>query len=134
MQLESIQPAESNKACSRRDRRITPAPRASSDLAASPTPSVPADPLNQPGPKPAGQVTGTIYGYRVHGPYEPEAGHRFNPNKLLIDPYAKGLVGTIEWNPALFGYKMETGDDLTFDGRDSASYTRRSRVIDPAFT
>ncbi len=77
---------------------------------------------------------GTIYGYRVHGPYEPKAGHRFNPNKLLIDPYAKGLVGSITWNPALFGYKMETGDDLTFDERDSAPYTRRSRVIDPAFT
>lgn len=77
---------------------------------------------------------GTIYGYRVHGPYEPENGHRFNPNKLLIDPYAKGLVGSITWNPALFGYKMETGDDTTFDERDSAPYTRRSRVIDPAFT
>ncbi|WP_336490093.1 glycogen debranching protein GlgX [Methylobacterium nigriterrae] len=77
---------------------------------------------------------GTIYGYRVHGPYEPEAGHRFNQNKLLIDPYAKGLVGSITWNPALFGYRMETGDDLTFDERDSAPYTRRSRVIDPAFT
>ncbi len=77
---------------------------------------------------------GTIYGYRVHGPYEPEAGHRFNPNKLLIDPYAKGLTGSITWNPALFGYKMETGDDLTFDERDSAPFNRRSRVIDPAFT
>ncbi len=77
---------------------------------------------------------GTIYGYRVHGPYEPKAGHRFNPNKLLIDPYAKGLVGSITWNPALFGYQMETGDDLTFDDRDSAPFTRRSRVIDPAFT
>ncbi len=77
---------------------------------------------------------GTVYGYRVHGPYEPKAGHRFNPNKLLIDPYAKGLVGSITWNPALFGYRMETGDDLTFDERDSAPYTRRSRVIDPAFT
>ncbi|MGV7032618.1 glycogen debranching protein GlgX [Methylobacterium symbioticum] len=77
---------------------------------------------------------GTIYGFRVHGPYEPENGHRFNPNKLLIDPYAKGLVGSITWNPALFGYKMETGDDLTFDDRDSAPFTRRSRVIDPAFT
>jgi len=77
---------------------------------------------------------GTIYGYRVHGPYEPKAGHRFNPNKLLIDPYAKGLVGSITWNPALFGYKMESGDDTTFDDRDSAAYTRRSRVIDPAFT
>ncbi|WP_375465638.1 glycogen debranching protein GlgX [uncultured Methylobacterium sp.] len=77
---------------------------------------------------------GTIYGYRVHGPYEPEAGHRFNPNKLLIDPYAKGLTGSITWNPALFGYRMETGDDLTFDERDSAPFTRRSQVIDPAFT
>ncbi|AWN35630.1 glycogen debranching protein GlgX [Methylobacterium radiodurans] len=77
---------------------------------------------------------GTIYGYRVHGPYEPENGHRFNPNKLLIDPYAKALVGSITWNPALFGYQMETGDDTTFDERDSAPYTRRSRVIDPAFT
>jgi isoamylase len=77
---------------------------------------------------------GTIYGYRVHGPYEPENGHRFNPNKLLIDPYAKGLVGSITWNPALFGYKMESGDDTTFDERDSAPFTRRSRVIDPAFT
>lgn len=77
---------------------------------------------------------GTIYGYRVHGPYEPTAGHRFNPNKLLIDPYAKGLVGSITWNPALFGYKMESGDDTSFDDRDSAPYTRRSRVIDPAFT
>ncbi|MFE1603141.1 glycogen debranching protein GlgX [Methylobacterium sp. ID0610] len=77
---------------------------------------------------------GTIYGYRVHGPYEPEAGHRFNPNKLLIDPYAKALVGSIEWNPALFGYRMESGDDLSFDERDSAPYIRKSRVIDPAFT
>ncbi|MGC5780887.1 glycogen debranching protein GlgX [Methylobacterium sp. NFXW15] len=77
---------------------------------------------------------GTIYGYRVHGPYEPTAGHRFNPNKLLIDPYAKGLVGSITWNPALFGYKMESGDDTSFDDRDSSPFTRRSRVIDPAFT
>ncbi|MGY2052597.1 glycogen debranching protein GlgX [Methylobacterium sp. JK268] len=77
---------------------------------------------------------GTVYGYRVHGPYAPEEGHRFNPNKLLIDPYAKALVGSIDWNPALFGYKLESGDDLTFDERDSAPFTRRSRVIDPAFT
>jgi glycogen operon protein len=77
---------------------------------------------------------GTRYGYRVHGPYEPAAGHRFNPNKLLLDPYARQIVGHLEWNPALFGYKMETGDDLTFDERDSAPYTYRSCVIDPAFT
>ncbi|HZH52200.1 MAG TPA: glycogen debranching protein GlgX [Microvirga sp.] len=77
---------------------------------------------------------GTIYGYRVHGPYEPEAGHRFNPNKLLLDPYAKQTVGQLVWNPALFGYQMETGNDLTFDERDSAPYMLKSRVIDPAFT
>ncbi len=73
---------------------------------------------------------GTIYGYRVHGPYEPEAGHRFNPNKLLLDPYAKSLVGQLEWNPAVFGYTMETTDDLTFDERDSAPFMPKSRVID----
>jgi glycogen operon protein len=77
---------------------------------------------------------GTIYGYRVHGPYEPEAGHRFNPNKLLLDPYAKSVVGQVEWNPALFGYQMETGDDLTFDERDSAPYNLKARVIDSAFS
>jgi glycogen operon protein len=77
---------------------------------------------------------GTVYGYRVHGPYEPTAGHRFNPNKLLLDPYAKQIVGYVEWNPALFGYRMETGDDLTFDERDSAPFMMKARVIDPAFT
>jgi isoamylase len=77
---------------------------------------------------------GTIYGYRVHGPYEPEQGHRFNPNKLLLDPYAKAVTGPLIWNPALFGYKLESGDDRTFDDRDSASYVPKSRVVDPAFT
>jgi isoamylase len=77
---------------------------------------------------------GTIYGYRVHGPYEPNAGHRFNPNKLLLDPYAAAIVGQLTWNPALFGYQMETGDDLTFDERDNAAFVPRCRVIDPAFT
>src|SRR3712207_5397417 len=71
---------------------------------------------------------GTVYGYRVHGPYEPAQGHRFNPNKLLLDPYAKQLVGQLEWNPALFGYQMETGDDLTFDERDSAAFMPKCRV------
>ncbi len=77
---------------------------------------------------------GTIYGYRVHGPYDPQNGHRFNPNKLLLDPYAKAVVGNLDWNPAVFGYQMETGDDLTFDERDSAPFMPRCRVIDPAFT
>ena len=44
---------------------------------------------------------GTVYGYRVHGPYEPEAGHRFNPNKLLLDPYARAHVGELKWDPAV---------------------------------
>jgi glycogen operon protein len=77
---------------------------------------------------------GTIYGYRVHGPYEPGAGHRFNPNKLLLDPYAKQIIGRLQWNPALFGYQVETRDDLTFDQRDSAPFTFKCCVIDPAFT
>jgi isoamylase len=77
---------------------------------------------------------GTTYGYRVHGPYEPTEGHRFNPNKLLLDPYAKQIVGKLEWNPALFGYQMESGDDLTFDERDSAPFMMKCRVIDQAFT
>ena len=70
----------------------------------------------------------------MHGPYEPAAGHRFNPNKLLIDPYAKQMIGHIEWNPALFGYQVETGDDLTFDERDSAPFMMKASVVDPAFT
>ncbi|WP_265546332.1 glycogen debranching protein GlgX [Roseomonas mucosa] len=77
---------------------------------------------------------GTVYGYRVHGPYEPENGHRFNPNKLLLDPYAKGLVGALKWDPSHFGYQMESGDDLSFDERDSAPFMPKSRVVDPAFT
>ena len=51
---------------------------------------------------------GAIYGYRVHGPYEPEAGHRFNPNKLLLDPYARAHVGELRHDPALFGYTLTT--------------------------
>jgi isoamylase len=77
---------------------------------------------------------GTIYGYRVHGPYEPDHGHRFNPNKLVLDPYAKAVVGNLDWNPAVFSYRMESADDLSFDERDSAPFMPRCRVIDPAFT
>jgi isoamylase len=78
---------------------------------------------------------GTVYGYRVHGPYDPQNGHRFNPNKLLIDPYARQLVGSVEWNEALFGYMVGSPDaDLSFDERDSARYMPKCRVIDPAFT
>ena len=78
---------------------------------------------------------GQRYGYRVHGPYAPEAGHRFNPNKLVMDPYAKQLVGQIKWAPHLFGYTLGHKDkDLSFDRRDSAAYVPRCVVVDPAFT
>ncbi|MBN8873807.1 MAG: glycogen debranching protein GlgX [Rhodospirillales bacterium] len=78
---------------------------------------------------------GTVYGYRVHGPYDPEAGHRFNPNKLVLDPYAKAHVGKLTWDHACFGYTIGAeGDDLTFDERDSAPFMPKGRVIDPAFT
>src|ERR1700748_3567149 len=77
---------------------------------------------------------GQLYGYRVSGPYEPENGHRFNPNKLLLDPYAKAVSGTIEWNDALFGY--EVGDeniDLSFSLTDSGAFMTKAVVIDPNF-
>jgi glycogen operon protein len=78
---------------------------------------------------------GQAYGYRVHGPYEPQRGMRFNPNKLLIDPYAKALSGQIRWDDALYGYRIgDEGADLSFDERDSAPFVPRSIVIDPAFT
>jgi isoamylase len=78
---------------------------------------------------------GQIYGYRVYGPYEPEAGHRFNHHKLLIDPYAKQLVGQLQWSEALFGYTIGSPDgDLSFDERDSAEFVPKCKVIDPAFT
>ena len=78
---------------------------------------------------------GTVYAYRVHGPYEPAHGHRFNPNKLLLDPYAKTLVGQLRWSDTLFGYRIGSAkDDLSFDRRDSAACMPKCRVIDPAFT
>ncbi|SEB23895.1 glycogen debranching protein GlgX [Paraburkholderia sartisoli] len=84
--------------------------------------------LHDPGP-------GAVYGYRVHGPYEPEAGHRFNANKLLLDPYAKAHVGTLKWDPAVFGYTLNAeGDDLTFDERDSAPFMQKCQVVDQSFT
>lgn len=80
-----------------------------------------------PGLKP-----GQLYGFRVHGPYEPAEGHRFNPNKLLIDPYAKAISGTLEWHDALFGYDVEA-DDLTMSENDSAAYVPKSVVVDNRF-
>ena len=78
---------------------------------------------------------GLLYGYRVHGPYDPKNGHRFNSNKLLLDPYARDIVGTIRWSDALFGYRIGgLHGDLASDRRDSAPGMFRCRVVDPAFT
>ncbi|SHI89620.1 glycogen debranching protein GlgX [Wenxinia saemankumensis] len=76
---------------------------------------------------------GQRYGYRVHGPYDPASGHRFNPNKLLIDPYARQLDGSVTHDPAIFGYEMESGDDTTFDTRDSAPFVPKGYVTDPSY-
>ena len=64
---------------------------------------------------------GLIYGYRAHGPYSPQEGHRFNPHKLLLDPYARQITGPLRWSDALFGYRVNSPRaDLSFDRRDSA--------------
>src|ERR1700759_1017356 len=78
---------------------------------------------------------GTFYGYRVYGPYEPDYGHRFNHNKLLLDPYARAHIGTIKAGPELFGYTLGAkDDDLSFDERDSAHLMPKCVVTDDAFT
>jgi len=82
-----------------------------------------------PGVKP-----GQLYGYRVHGPYEPEKGLRFNANKLLLDPYAKAIGREVNWADELFGYRIGHADaDLSFDDRDSAPFAPLAVVIDGAF-
>ena len=78
---------------------------------------------------------GQLYGYRVYGPYAPEQGHRFNHNKLLLDPYGKQVKGTIRWSDAHFGYRVgHRQEDLSFDRRDDALGMPKNRVIDSAFT
>jgi isoamylase len=78
---------------------------------------------------------GLLYGYRVHGAYRPDAGHRFNAHKLLIDPYARNLVGQIRWSDAHFGYVVgHRREDLSHDRRDSASGMPKCQVVDCAFT
>lgn len=77
---------------------------------------------------------GQRYGFRVHGPYRPQDGHRFNPHKLLIDPYARRLTGRPVNHDALFGYRAGHQDaDLSFDRRDSAGFMPKSVVVDPGF-
>lgn len=77
---------------------------------------------------------GQLYGYRVHGPYEPRKGYRFNPNKVLLDPYAKGIGRLIRWSGEMFGYKIDDPKkDLSFDHRDNAPFAPLAVVIDPGF-
>ena len=78
---------------------------------------------------------GQLYGYRVYGPYQPRRGHRFNSNKLLLDPYAKRLAGRLIWDDSVFGYAVggRRAPDLGYDRRDSAPFMPKCMVVDPAF-
>jgi glycogen operon protein len=77
---------------------------------------------------------GLLYGYRAHGPYAPEQGHRFNRHKLLLDPYAKQLAGAVRWTDALHGYRVGSSrEDLSFDRRDSAAAMPKAVVCANAF-
>lgn len=80
----------------------------------------------------SGIKPGQLYGYRVHGPYDPSNGHRFNPHKLLIDPYAKAISGTVKWNDALFAYTIGD-DDLSMDSTDSAPFIPKAVVTNDKF-
>ncbi len=78
---------------------------------------------------------GQLYGYRVHGPYDPAHGHRFNSNKVLLDPYARAIGRDERWDDSSFGYKLgDEAADLSFDDRDSAAYAPLGLVVDSAFT
>ena len=78
---------------------------------------------------------GQVYGYRVHGPYQPTQGHRFNHHKLLLDPYAKATAGQLIWTDAHFGYRVGSArGDLSFDRRDNARAMLKAVVVDDAFT
>jgi glycogen operon protein len=77
---------------------------------------------------------GQLYGYRVYGPYQPEQGYRFNPHKLLLDPYARSITGPLQWSDAQFGYRIgNPRQDLSFSRRDSAPGMPKCQVIDPVF-
>jgi len=82
----------------------------------------------------AGLAPGQLYGYRVHGPYAPRDGHRFNPAKLLLDPYAKAISGPVVWSDSLCGYAHgESHEEERPDSRDNAAFMPKGLVIDPAF-
>ena len=77
---------------------------------------------------------GLIYGYRAYGPYRPQDGHRFNPHKLLLDPYARKFVGSLRWSDALFGYRINSPRaDQSFDRRDNAPSMPKAVVGDDVF-
>jgi len=83
----------------------------------------------------AGLLPGQLYGYRVHGPYAPSEGHRFNANKVLLDPYAKAIGRTVQWTDEMYGYRIGHPDgDLSFDERDNAAHCLLGAVVDTAFT
>ncbi len=80
-------------------------------------------------------VPGQIYGYRVEGPYKPAEGHRFNPHKVLLDPYAKAIGRETRWSDEMWGYKLgDAQADLSFDERDNAKFAPLAVVVDEAFT
>jgi glycogen operon protein len=80
-------------------------------------------------------LPGQLYGYRVHGPFEPQQGHRFNPHKILLDPYARSIGRDVRWADELFAYRLGDPEaDLSFDDRDNAAYVPLAMVIEPAFT
>lgn len=82
-----------------------------------------------------GLLPGQLYGYRVYGPYEPELGHRFNPNKVILDAYTKAIGRTIRWNDTMYGYRIgDPAEDLSFDVRDNAGFCPLGAVLDSAFT
>jgi len=80
-------------------------------------------------------LPGQVYGYRISGPYQPAEGHRFNPNKVLLDPYCKAVARPTRWADENWGYVLRDGQkDLSFDGRDNAAFAPLGAVLDEAFT
>jgi len=76
---------------------------------------------------------GQLYGYRIEGPWEPEKGHRFNPKKLLLDPYTEAISGHLDWKAPIFPYDLASGDDLKRDDQDSAAGVPKSVVVEHRF-
>ena len=80
-----------------------------------------------------GIKSGQLYGYRVHGPYEPDEGHRFNPAKVVLDPYARAISGGFQWGDEMFGYKIGGDEDQERDDRDNSALMPKSVVVDDRF-